>query len=53
MKTRKEKRPELNLDTIGSQNVKLTKEKDSSISDYLRSRKAKTRNRSVKEKAGI
>jgi hypothetical protein len=53
MKTRKEKRPELNVDTIGFQDVKLTKEEESSISEYLRSRKAKTRNRSVKDKACI
>jgi hypothetical protein len=53
MKARKENKPELNVDTIGSQDDKLTKEEEYLISEYLRARNAKTRNRSIKEKAGI
>jgi hypothetical protein len=46
----KNKRVELDVDFIGSQPSKLTKEEEIAISEYIRSHKAKIKKKTTKEK---
>lgn len=47
------KRIELDVDFIGSQPSRLTKEEERMISNYIRSHKSKTKQRSAKAKVNI
>jgi hypothetical protein len=49
----KSKRTELDVDFIGLQPSKLTKEEEKMISDYIRSQKAKIRQKSNKVKVKV
>jgi hypothetical protein len=49
----KNKRIELDVDFIGSQPSKLTKEEEKMISDYIRSHKSKMRQKSTKDKVNV
>jgi hypothetical protein len=49
----KTKRTELDVDFIGSQPSKLTKEEEKTISDYIRSHKAKMRPKTIKAKVNV
>jgi len=49
----KNKRIELDVDFIGSQPSKLTKEEDKMISDYILSHKAKMRQKIIKDKVNV
>ena len=49
----KTKRIELDVDVIGSQPSKLTKEEEKMISDYIRSHKAKMKQNKSKNKVDI
>jgi hypothetical protein len=46
----KNKRIELDVDFIGTQPSKLTKEEEKAISDYIRSQKTKMRQKKSKDK---
>ena len=47
------KRIELDVDFIGSQPSKLTKEEEKAISDYIRSYKTKMRKKTSKDKVNV
>jgi hypothetical protein len=47
------KRTELDVDFIGSQPSKLTKEEEKTIIDYIRSHKVKMRLKSAKAKVNV
>ena len=49
----RKKRIELDVDFIGTQPSKLTKEEEKAISDYIRSHKAKTRQKKSKDKVDL
>jgi hypothetical protein len=49
----KAKRIELDVDFIGTQPSKLTKEEEKMISDYIRSHKAKMRHKKTKDKVNV
>jgi hypothetical protein len=49
----KNKRDELDVDFIGTQPSKLTKEEEKKISDYIRSQKAKMRKKKSKDKVDL
>jgi hypothetical protein len=44
---------EIDVDNIGSQPSKLTKEEEKMISDYIRSHKTKMRQKSIKGKVNV
>ena len=49
----KNKRNELDVDFIGTQPSKLTKEEEKMISDYIRSHKAKMKQKKSKDKVDV
>jgi len=49
----KNKRIELDVDFIGSQPSKLTKEEERMISEYIRSHKAKMRLKTTKDRVNV
>ncbi len=49
----KTKRIELDVDFIGTQPSKLTKEEEKMISDYIRSHKVKMRSKKSKDKVDV
>jgi len=49
----KAKKTELDVDMIGSQPSKLTKEEEKAISDYIRSHKAKRKPKTIKDKVNV
>lgn len=49
----KNKRIELDVDFIGSQPSKLTKEEEKMISDYIRLNKEKMKQKSIKDKLNV
>lgn len=49
----KAKKTELDVDFIGSQPSKLTKEEEKAISDYIRSHKVKRKPKTIKHKVDV